>query len=288
MERKARKIAVIGAGTMGCGIAQLCLSKEFEICLVDKDSQVLASAQKQIAKQFARGIEKGRHLQSDVHRWLAQFATNKSMDVVADADVVIEAIFEDIHLKKSVWAQISKSVSSETLLASNTSCLSIDSMAEVVEKPERFLGLHFFNPAPVMKLLEIVRGNETSDQCLERGKALAETLGKDFIVVKDSPGFATSRLGNAFAVEAMRMVETGVASASDIDKAMKLGYGHPMGPLELTDLVGLDVRKNILGNLSVELEAPHLKPPKVLQDLVAAGKLGKKTGQGFYDWREFK
>lgn len=284
MIENINKIAVIGAGTMGQGIAQLCLSKNLQVILCDKIQNSLDKAKSAISKQFERGIEKGRNSAAERDHWLDNLLFSDALNPAAEAGVIIEAVFEDLDLKKSLWGKIAEIAARDALLASNTSCLSIDEMAVGISHPGRFLGLHFFNPAPVMKLLEIVRGSQTLSQTLERAQDFAQLLGKEAIVVKDSPGFATSRLGNALAVEAMRMLETEVAKAEDIDKAMKLGYGHPMGPLELTDLVGLDIRKNILENLSQNLDAPHLQPPKILLDLVAQGKLGKKTGQGFFDW----
>ena len=196
---------------------------------------------------------------------------------------MIEAIPEVLKLKQSVLRDVESSAPSDALLGTNTSSLSISKIAESLERPDRFLGLHFFNPVPLMALLEIVVGPQTSEKTLDVARQLGARLLKEGIVVKDSPGFASSRLGVALGLEAIRMLESGVASAADIDKAMELGYRHPMGPLRLTDLVGLDVRLGIAEYLAQEL-GPRFEPPQLMRDMVQQGKLGKKSGQGFYTW----
>ena len=197
--------------------------------------------------------------------------------------MIIEAVPENLELKAEIFSQADLFCSEETILASNTSSISITKLAGNVERRDRFVGLHFFNPPHVMKLIEIVRGERTSDETVAEVRAVAEKMGKQPIVVRDTPGFATSRLGVAIGLEAIRMLEEGVGSAEDIDRAMELGYNHPMGPLRLTDLVGLDVRLGIAEYLAATL-GPRFDPPQLLRDLVAAGKLGKKTGEGFYRW----
>jgi 3-hydroxybutyryl-CoA dehydrogenase len=196
---------------------------------------------------------------------------------------VIEAVPENLDLKCSLFARMSRSLGADVLLASNTSSLPITKIAAASAHPERVVGMHFFNPVHVMKLVEVVRAEQTSELAVRTALALGARMGKDPIDVRDAPGFASSRLGICIGLEAMRMLEAGVASAEDIDKAMVLGYGFPMGPLKLTDLVGLDVRLGIAEHLAREL-GPRFEPPQVLREMVAAGKLGKKTGRGFYTW----
>lgn len=207
-------------------------------------------------------------------------------EAVENADLVVEAIPESMELKTGLLQAIEAAARRDAILASNTSSLSIDALGSALESPERFLGLHFFNPVHIMALVEVVHGPRTSVVVREKGVEFARSLGKEPILVKDSPGFASSRLGVALGLEAMRMLEEGVASAADIDRAMELGYRHPMGPLRLTDLVGLDVRLGIARYLHETLGAEHFRPPAILQRLVDEGRLGRKSGRGFYDWEE--
>lgn len=281
-----RKAAVLGAGTMGNGIAQVCAQAGIEVCLYDVSEEALAKGLANVEKMLAKGVERGKIERADADATRDRIATSIDLDeAVAGCDLVVEAVPEKLDLKQQVFRQVEAAVDAEALLATNTSSLSIDKIAACLDRPQRFLGLHFFNPVPIMKLLEIVVGENTSKAALETARGLAERLRKDGIVVQDAPGFASSRLGLAIGLEAMRMVEEGVASAADIDTAMVRGYGFPMGPLKLTDLVGLDVRLGIAEYLAQEL-GPRFEPPQLLRDLVAAGKLGKKSGQGFYDWSE--
>jgi 3-hydroxybutyryl-CoA dehydrogenase len=213
-------------------------------------------------------------------------AKGDAAEAAAGAELVIEAVPEDLDLKRRVLSEFAAHVAADSILASNTSSLSISRIGEGVPGPERVLGLHFFNPVHIMALVEVVRGSRTSALVLDAAMSFVSELGKEPIVVKDSPGFASSRLGVALGLEAMRMVEEGVAEPEAIDRAMELGYRHPMGPLRLTDLVGLDVRLGIAEYLHQTLGQPHFKPPEILRRMVAEGKLGKKTGRGFYDWRD--
>ncbi|HEV2131623.1 MAG TPA: 3-hydroxyacyl-CoA dehydrogenase family protein, partial [Longimicrobiaceae bacterium] len=198
----------------------------------------------------------------------------------------IEAVPERMELKHQVFSELERSAPAHSILASNTSSLSISRIAEATRRPERVVGLHFFNPVHIMKLLEVVRGRETSQETLDASLEFARRIGKEPIVVTDTPGFASSRLGVVLGLEAMRMVEQGVASPQDIDKAMELGYNHPMGPLRLTDLVGLDVRLGIAEYLHGELGGEQYRPPEILRRMVEEGRLGKKSGRGFYEWEE--
>ena len=278
-------VAVIGAGTMGHGIAYVAALAGCRVCLTDAKAEQLARATQLIDRAFDKAIEKGKVTTAQRDAALVRLSTARTPEeCAADATIVIEAIPERIDLKQELFAALEHVVSADALLASNTSSLSIGEIAAPLAHPERALGMHFFNPVPVMKLLEIVRGPSTSDDAVARARAFAALAGKEPIVVRDTPGFATSRLGVVLGLEAIRMLEQGVASAADIDRAMELGYNHPMGPLRLTDVVGLDVRLAIAEHLHTTLGEDTYRPPQLLRDKVARGELGKKTGQGFYRW----
>lgn len=278
--------AVIGAGTMGLGIAYVLAAAGDTAILVEPDAGRGEAAIGTLTGVAESAVKRGKLEESAAKELIGRISVVAAVeDLPAEgAELVVEAVPERMELKKDLLPRIEKHCAPE-ILASNTSGLSIDELATVLERPERFLGLHFFNPVWVMSLLEIVKGEQTDPAVLEAARALAIRIGKDPIVVKNMPGFATSRLGVAIGLEGMRMLEEGVASAADIDKAMELGYRHPMGPLRLTDLVGLDVRLDIARNLSKDL-GPRFNPPQILIDKVAAGELGKKSGKGFYDWSE--
>jgi 3-hydroxybutyryl-CoA dehydrogenase len=279
-----RQIAVIGTGTMGRGIAYLSALAGYDTVVFDVDSAALDAAKASIESTLRKGVEKGKVMETDATLALARVHLANDLEpAVRAAELIIEAVPESFELKNDLFAQADLFCDEETILASNTSSISISKLAGSVERRDRFVGLHFFNPPHVMKLIEIVRGERTSDETIEQVREVAEKMGKTPIIVRDSPGFATSRLGVAIGLEAIRMLEEGVASAEDIDRAMELGYNHPMGPLRLTDLVGLDVRLGIAEYLASTL-GPRFEPPQLLRDLVAQGKLGKKTGEGFYRW----
>lgn len=282
-----RRIAVIGAGTMGHGIAYVAAASGFDVRLADADPSMLASGVRRISEAFERAIERGKATPEAREAALARLTTARTArDAAAGVDLVIEAVPERLELKQTIFRDVEEAVSPDAILASNTSSLSISRIAGGLEHPERVVGLHFFNPVPVMKLLEIVRGERTSEAVIDTARALAGSLGKTPIVVRDTPGFATSRLGVVLGLEAIRMLEQGVASAEDIDRAMELGYNHPMGPLRLTDVVGLDVRLAIAEHLHATLGDDTYKPPALLRQLVSEGKLGKKSGRGFYSWEK--
>ena len=281
----AERLAVLGAGTMGHGIAQVAAMAGYETCLFDVVPEALETAQVRIASNLAKGIQRGKVDPEDMK--LARDAlsvTNDLAEAARGASIVIEAVPEKLELKRSLLLACASVASHGALLASNTSSLSISRIAQLVPSPERVIGMHFFNPVHIMELVEIVRGQETSTGTVERTRTLAERMGKTPIIVADSPGFASSRLGVAIGLEAIRMVEEGVASPEDIDTAMMLGYRYPMGPLRLGDLVGLDVRLDIARYLHKELDSPRFKPPALLEQMVREGKLGKKSGEGFYRW----
>jgi 3-hydroxybutyryl-CoA dehydrogenase len=279
-----RQIAVIGSGTMGRGIAYLSAVAGYDTILHDADAGALDAALASIDSTLKKGVEKGKVAASDAGPARGRVHTATELEeAVRQADLIIEAVPEDLDLKRNIFSQADLFCGEDTILASNTSSIAISTLAGAVERRDRFVGMHFFNPPHVMKLVEIVRGERTSDETVSAVTKVAETMGKQPIIVRDFPGFATSRLGVAVGIEAIRMLEEGVASAEDIDRAMELGYNHPMGPLRLTDLVGLDVRLGIAEYLASTL-GPRFDPPQLLRDLVARGKLGKKTGEGFYRW----
>ncbi|HEX9885532.1 MAG TPA: 3-hydroxyacyl-CoA dehydrogenase family protein [Longimicrobiales bacterium] len=278
-------VAVLGAGTMGHGIAHVCAGAGCGVRLFDVDVDAVAAGVARVRANLDRGVELGKVTPEDRQATLARLRPVTAVaDAVAGADLVIEAAPEAMDLKKALFALVEAAAAPDALLATNTSSLSIGSLAEGLRAPERFLGLHFFNPVHIMKLVEVVWGPATSDAAREAGVAFVRRLGKEPVVVRDAPGFASSRLGIVLGMEAIRMVEQGVASPADIDRAMELGYRHPMGPLRLTDLVGLDVRLGIAEYLHETLESVAFEPPELLRRMVAQGKLGRKSGQGFYDW----
>jgi 3-hydroxybutyryl-CoA dehydrogenase len=279
-----RQISVLGSGTMGRGIAYLSAVAGYDTVLHDVETSALDAAKANVESLLRKGVEKNKLTESAANEALERLQAVPELEpAVNGADLIIEAVPENLELKVELFSQADLFCGPETIIASNTSSISITKLAGHVERRDRFVGMHFFNPPHVMKLIEIVRGERTEDATVEQVREVAEKMGKTAIVVRDSPGFATSRLGVAIGLEAIRMLEEGVASAEDIDRAMELGYNHPMGPLRLTDLVGLDVRLGIAEYLSSTL-GPRFEPPQLLRDLVAQGKLGQKTGQGFYSW----
>lgn len=279
-------VMVVGAGTMGAGIAEVAAKAECQVVLVDVDQASVDRGLARIDRSLARAAEKGKIAKSEATAARTRIEARTSIDGDRDLQLAIEAVPENMELKKKILGAIATDHPT-CILGTNTSSLSITELASALDAPDRVIGLHFFNPPPVMPLLEIVRAVQTSEEVVGRCRMFAERLGKNPIVVHDVPGFATSRLGVILGLEAMRMLESGVASVPDIDAAMELGYRHPMGPLKLTDLVGLDVRLAIADHLTKEI-GPQFRPPPLLRQLVRAGKLGAKTGEGFYRWVDGK
>lgn len=273
--------AVVGAGTMGRGIAQVLASAGADVVLIDVSLDRANAATAQITQSLERAAARG--LVDGVAEIVARIHADDSYDRLAGVGLVIEAVPEDPVLKLAILPRIEAAVDSTCLIGTNTSSISIERLGAALNAPERFCGLHFFNPVPASLLIEIVRGSCTSSDAIARASQWVAKLGKQSIVVRDSPGFASSRLGSLLGLEAMRMVEEGVASPEDIDKAMVLGYRFPMGPLELSDLVGIDVRMAVADYLASTL-GPRFEPPRIMREMVARGDLGKKTGQGFYTW----
>lgn len=279
-----KTVLVLGTGTMGQGIAQVVASASMTARLFDVDPAKVAAAIAQIGVMTGKSVQKGKMTEASRGELLARLVPcSKLSEAARDIDLAIEAIPEKMELKVSVLSEVRDHAPASAILGSNTSSLSLTELGARLGCAERVVGLHFFNPPPVMELLEIVRGLSTSVATEEACLAFAKAIGKTPIVVNDSPGFATSRLGVILGCEAIRMLESGVASAADIDRAMELGYRHPMGPLKLSDLVGLDVRLGILEHLHREL-GEQFRPPALLRQMVRAGKLGKKSGEGFYRW----
>jgi 3-hydroxybutyryl-CoA dehydrogenase len=270
---------------MGHAIAYAAALARCPVALTDSRPDVLAEAKGRIESLLAGGLQRGKLTEADRAAVHGQIRYVPELDdAVMDAHIVIEAIVEQLNTKQILFAAVERQAPPNALLASNTSSLSVGQIAAAVREPARLLGMHFFNPVHLMRLVEVVRHSRTPPEAIEVATAFARRLGKDPIVVQDSPGFASSRLGVVLGLEAMRMLEQGVASAEDIDKAMELGYNHPMGPLRLSDLVGLDVRLAVAEYLHEQLRMSHYAPPQILKDKVARGELGKKTGKGFYTW----
>lgn len=282
-----RSVAVIGAGTMGSGIAQVCAQTGWETRLYDAFPDSLEKGMFSIGEFWRNGISRGKNTEEEVRNWSNKLVAYNDLEgALSGVDIVIEAVPEKIDLKRSIFRKIEELAPENAILATNTSGLRISEIASAVKTPERLVGMHFFNPVPIMKLLEVIKHDLASDDIVREVIEIGEEMGKTTIVVGDIPGFATSRLGVVLGNEAIRMLAEGVASASDIDTAMKLGYRHPMGPLELSDLVGLDVRRDILNNLAESFSDSSYLPHPLLDRLVESGELGKKTGRGIYDWSE--
>jgi len=282
---KFQKVAVLGAGTMGAGIAQVCAQAGSEVVLCDLSDEFVSEGVRRVAAFLQKGVDKGKTTEGQRDEALSRISTSTDRAAACvDVDLVVEAVPEKLELKNGIFKELGEVAPARCVLASNTSSLSLAKVFDGVKGPARCIGWHFFNPVPIMKLLELVATDATSDETIAASQAYGRLLNKEPILVKDSPGFASSRLGVCLGLEAIRMLESGVASAEDIDKAMVLGYGHPMGPLKLTDLVGLDVRLAIADYLREELGLEGFAAPQLMREMVAEGKLGKKTGQGFYTW----
>jgi len=281
-----RNLTVIGAGTMGHGIAHVSALAGFQTRLFDVDEAGLSRGMGHVRANLDKGVSRGKITEEAAQGALSRLHATSDLAAACDgADLVIEAVPERLAVKRAVFADAAQHAPATTIFGTNTSSLSIADISREMPHPDRVIGLHFFNPVHIMKLLEIIVSEQTSEETFQIAEAYGAAIGKQTIKVRDVPGFATSRLGLVIGLEAIRMVEQGVASAEDIDRAMTLGYGFPMGPLRLTDLVGLDVRLHIAEYLSKHLpDGAHFAPPPLLRAMVADGKLGKKSGQGFYTW----
>lgn len=279
-----QSVGVLGGGRMGAGIAHAFCLAGASVTVVERDDASSAQAWERVEASIAASVSRGTTGESaEALRQRMRFSTEYAH--FADVELVVEAVPESLELKLAALAGVEAVIAADTWLASNTSSISITALAANLTHPERFCGLHFFNPVPASKLVEIVVGERSSDDLIAQSRRWVDALGKTPIVVRDVPGFASSRLGLALSLEAMRMLQDGVATAEDIDAAMVLGYGHPMGPLKLTDVVGLDVRLGIAEYLEQSL-GERFSAPQVLRDKVARGELGRKSGQGFYTWND--
>ena len=285
MTRAIHTVAVVGAGTMGHGVAQVAAMAGCAVTLIDTSTDLVARAIDRISGNLDGAVQRGKLSAEARAGALSRLSPSTSVaDGARDADLVIEAVPEKLDLKIDLFRTLDDVVAQDTILATNTSSLSITSIQRATRTPARVIGLHFFNPVHINRLVEVVRGRDTADAVVASALALAQRLDKEAVLVNDAPGFATSRLGVLLGLEAIRMVEQNVASAADIDRAMELGYRHPMGPLRLTDLVGLDVRLDIARYLHDALGSDAFRPPALLEQMVADGRLGKKSGSGFYEW----
>ena len=277
---------MLGAGTMGHGIAQVAAAAGYAVVMRDLNTDALARGVQSIERNLAKAIQLGKISDADRDETLQRIHGATRLEEIRDADLVIEAAPENLELKQDLLREAEALVNHNCIYATNTSSLSIGEIASRSSRPQQVVGMHFFNPVHLMRLVEIVLGEQTSPATTEAVREVAKRMKKDPIIVRDVPGFASSRLGVTLGLEAMRMLEQGVASARDIDTAMELGYNHPMGPLRLTDLVGLDVRLNIAEYLHGKLGSETFRPPEILRRMVSEGKLGKKSGEGFYKWNE--
>jgi 3-hydroxybutyryl-CoA dehydrogenase len=282
-----KKACVLGAGLMGSGIAQVLAQSQVNVVMRDIKDEFIEKGLKGIKDSLEKGVSKGKLKREDADATIERIETTTDLvKAVSGADLVIEAIPEDMKLKKEVYKEVSRCAPEHAVIASNTSTLSISEMAAAVKHPENFIGLHFFNPAPLMKLLEIIKGKKTSDETVRFAKDLADRVGKTPVICADSPGFIANRIGLPLINEAITALEEGVATKEDIDTTLKLGYNHPMGPLELADLVGLDTVLHSMKSVGDRLKSPKWKVPKLLERMVSEGKLGRKTGSGFYDYTQ--
>jgi 3-hydroxybutyryl-CoA dehydrogenase len=280
-----KKIAVIGAGTMGAGIAQTCGAAGFDVAMRDIEARFVEGGFRRIRDPLLKRVEKGKMTKAEVDGILAKIhGTTDLRDAVAGAQVVIEAAFEKMEIKKEIYAELDRLCPPDVVFASNTSSLSITEMANATKRPGQVVGMHFFNPAPVMKLVEVIRGSETSDATVALVKELSARLGKEPVEVRESPGFVVNRLLVPLMNEAFNLLQEGVASPEDIDKAMKLGTNMPMGPFELADYTGLDIGLDVMEVLHRETGDPKFRPSPLLRKYVRAGRLGRKTGRGVYDY----
>jgi len=280
-----QKPFVIGAGIMGSGLGQLCAQQGLEVTVVDVSAEIVDRARAKVTKGLHGRVEKGKITQEEMDAVLSRINWQTDLDLARESDFVVEAVYENLNLKKEIFQKLDEICSPETIFASNTTALSVSEIATATSRPEKVIGMHFFNPAVIMKLVEIIRGERTTDETVETTKTFAEKLGKiPIITFKEAPAGIVSRVLAGLLNEAAVVYADGIASPEDIDEAMKLGAGLPMGPLALIDMIGLDIHLAKMETLYEKLKDDRYKPPDVIKKMVAEGKLGKKTGEGFYKY----
>ena len=280
-----KKVGIVGCGTMGSGITQVCAQSAYQVVVSEINNELLNKGLASISNFLTKSVEKGKLSQQDKDSTLARIKGTTNTKDLSDCDLVIEAAIENMELKKKIIAELDKICPKHAILATNTSCLSIIDIAMVTSRPDRVLGLHFMNPVPLMKLLEIVKTIATSDEALETGKTFGKSLGKTIVTAIDTPGFIVNRLLMPYLIDAIHMLETGIATREDIDTAINLGLGHPMGPLTLLDLIGLDTALFVCDAIYEEFKDPRYAAPPLLRKMVTAGWLGRKTGKGVYEYK---
>lgn len=280
-----KKPFIVGSGIMGAGVGQLCAQQGYNVTIVDISDEIIEKARKKVQAGLKKRIEKGKMTEEDMESILSRMNWSNELELASDCDFIVEAIYEDIDTKKGVFRKLDSVCAPETILASNTTALSISEIASATSRPEKVIGMHFFNPAVVMKLVEIIRGEKTSDETIETTKKFAESLGKvPIVTAKEAPAGIVSRVLAGLLNEAAVVYAEGIASAEDIDEAMKLGAGLPMGPLALIDMIGLDIHQAKMETLYEKLKDERYKPPEVIKKMISEGKLGKKSGEGFYKY----
>lgn len=276
---------VVGAGIMGAGIGQLCSQQGYEVIVVDISDEIINKAEGKVRAGLNRRVEKGKITQEDMESVLSRIQWSTDLNLAGDSDFVVEAVLENLELKKEIFQKLDTICPPDTILATNTTALSVSDIAAATSRPDKVIGMHFFNPAVIMKLVEIIRGDETSDETVARTKDFTERLGKAPIATaKEAPAGIVSRVLASLLNEAAVVYENGIATPEDIDEAMKLGAGLPMGPLALIDMIGLDIHLSKMETLYAKLQDERYKPPEVIRKMVAEGKLGRKTGEGFYKY----
>ncbi len=283
-----KKVGVVGCGVMGSGIVTVCALKEYDVTFVEINDSLVNKGLNNIKSFLHKGVEKGKFTSEQVEKTLTRICGTTDIGKLATSDIVIEAVIENLEEKLKIFAVLDKICKESAILASNTSSISITKLASVTKRPEKVIGIHFFNPVPIMKLIEIVRGLQTSEETYNLAKGFCESLGKVVVSAKDNPGFIVNYLLIPYLLESVRALENGIASKEDIDTAMKLGCGLPMGPIELIDFIGVDTTLYIADAMYAEYKDPKLAAPPLLRKMVAAGFLGKKAGKGFYDYTQNK